>query len=205
MNDAAKIALSPEELELVQNTRWILTKQHITGKLFTMLGEVAEALQRHPALPELARTIAPKISRGEHYRQLPYVMLDYPRLFEQSDTLAIRTFFWWGNYFSVSLQVAGRFLPAVETAVADRASWLAEQGYRLCVHTDPWEHGFEPEYFMPLQEWVEKGRVPAASANGFLKIARSLPVDRWAEAPHFILESADQLLSLLPAHQAPSR
>ena len=33
---------------------------------------------------------SPKISKGENYKGLPYVMLDYPRCFGKTDIFAIR-------------------------------------------------------------------------------------------------------------------
>ncbi len=209
MNDAAKIALSQEEAELVMNTRWILTKQRITGKVYDLMGAAAADIQRlvaaSGAVPETVRLIPPKIARGENYRQLPYLMLDYPRLFDHEDTLAIRTFFWWGHYFSVNLQVAGRWLPGVEKKLREQSAWLAEQGYHICIHRDPWEHAFEPENYMPLGEWMDNGNKPAVSAQGFLKTGRFIRLDQWEEVPRFIRETGAQLLSLLPQDQAPSR
>ena len=208
MNDAAKIALSPEEAELVMNTGWILTKQQITGKVYELMGAAAADLQRlvtaSGAVPEAVRLIPPKIARGENYRQLPYLMLDYPRLFDRQDTLAIRTFFWWGHYFSVNLQVSGCWLPGVEAKLREQSAWLAEQGYHICIHTDPWEQAFEPQNYMPLSEWIGRGKEPAASAHGFLKTGRFIRLDQWEDAPRFIRESAEQLLTLLPGYQAPS-
>jgi hypothetical protein len=209
MSDAAKIALSPEELELVNDTRWILTKQQITAKVYALLGEAAEDLRRiaagNAAIPEAVRMIPPKIARGENYRQLPYVMLDYPRFFGQPDTLALRTFFWWGHFFSVSLQVAGRWLPGTEHRLMEMAEGLAEQGYQLCVYENPWEHALEKDNYIPMGEWISNGRMPSAAASGFLKITRVLPLQQWASAPQFIRETGEQLLSLLPVDQAPSR
>ena len=49
----------------------------------------------------------PKIAKGENYLQLPYVLLDYPRCFDKENIFAIRTMFWWGNFFSITLHLSG--------------------------------------------------------------------------------------------------
>src|SRR5688500_20050079 len=111
--DLAKIQLSQEELVLVQNADWLLTKNRIIGKVYEMFGMLVADVQMMPEknsvlLPEIFAA-SPKISKGENYMGLPYVMLDYPRCFGKSDTFAIRTMFWWGNFFSVTLHLKGRY------------------------------------------------------------------------------------------------
>ena len=70
-------------------------------------------------MPEVIKTSTPKISKGENYKDLPYVMLDYPRCFQKEKTIAIRTFFWWGNFFSINLQLSGEYkeqaLPSLQS------------------------------------------------------------------------------------------
>ena len=61
---------------------------------------------------------SPKISKGENYRGLPYVMLDYPRLFGREEVLAIRTFFWWGHGFSVTLHLKGGYRERISAGIA---------------------------------------------------------------------------------------
>ncbi|HNH23308.1 MAG TPA: hypothetical protein PLY26_14225, partial [Ferruginibacter sp.] len=81
MEPTSKLTLSPEELELVSDSRWILTKQAIIGKVYGIFGGLAERYQAIGAahtLPADVLRMTPKIARGENYRQLPYVMLDYP-------------------------------------------------------------------------------------------------------------------------------
>src|SRR5262245_43273102 len=102
----AKIQLTADELTLVQNADWLLTKNNIIEKVFEMFGDVAagagDIFKQHSAsLPQEAFVQSPKISKGEKYLGLPYVMLDYPRLFTKDDVFAIRTLFWWGNFFSI--------------------------------------------------------------------------------------------------------
>ena len=78
----AKVTLSPKELELVNNADWILTKNLIIQKVYDLFGQVAATYQldvarftEFDATPTC--TISPKISKGEQYQQLPYVMLDF--------------------------------------------------------------------------------------------------------------------------------
>ena len=94
------VELSKNELELVINSEFILTKNRIIEKVYNLFGALSESykntLLRHVnTLPVEAFTTSPKIYKGENYLSLPYVMMDYPRVFLMDDIFAIRSFFWW--------------------------------------------------------------------------------------------------------------
>src|SRR5438105_15186190 len=109
--DRAKIRLSSKEMELVTNADWILTKNTIIEKTKILFGELQEVMTStfNPVAANDYTRVPPKISKGENYRGLPYLILDYPRLFEKENILAIRTMFWWGNFFSITLHLAGSY------------------------------------------------------------------------------------------------
>src|SRR5438270_12291819 len=118
----AKIQLSPAEQKLITNAEILLTKNRVLEKMWLLLEGVQNAMQRRASTfsnPHIFQT-PPKVSRGENYLGLPYLVLDYPRIFQQSDVFAIRSFFWWGNFFSSTLQLSGHFktlaLPKLEAA-----------------------------------------------------------------------------------------
>src|SRR6185369_7340402 len=91
-------------------------------------------------LPAIVSASNPKISRGENYRALPYVMLDYPRHFTKESTLAIRTLFWWGNFFSISLHLSGRCKKNAAAVLKINFATLRQEGYWVCISADPWHH-----------------------------------------------------------------
>src|SRR5712671_4795594 len=111
--NSAKIRLSQAEMELVNNADLILTKNAILKKAYRLLGNLQVEQQKyimlHPSgLPAKVSASTFKISKGENYKELPYLVLDYPRLFEQENIFAVRTMFWWGNFFSITLHLSGR-------------------------------------------------------------------------------------------------
>ena len=94
-----ELQLTPEESSLVENASWLLTKHRIIGKVYGMFGMLSETYsamlpQYSNYIPDNVTSVAPKIYKGEQYRQLPYVMMDLPRYFKGEDTFAIRSFFW---------------------------------------------------------------------------------------------------------------
>src|SRR5437762_7300116 len=100
MKDHSKIQLSLFEMDLVNNAGWILTKNGIIQKAKQLLLGLQEKqqvylqLQSSSISAEVLRPSA-KISKGENYHGLPYLILDFPRFFEHKDIFAIRTMFWW--------------------------------------------------------------------------------------------------------------
>ena len=92
----AKVTLSPKEQELVNNTDWILTKNAVIQKVYDLFGGLSDvyqlALQNQVAItPEDVGIRSPKISKGEQYEGLPWVMLDFPRHFAANDAFGIRS------------------------------------------------------------------------------------------------------------------
>src|SRR4051812_17613378 len=118
----AKIQLSPAEQHLITNAEVLLTKNRVITKIKGLLEDVQDQMLQRAVTFSNAHIFqtGPKISRGENYLGLPYLVLDYPRVFQQHDIFAIRSFFWWGHFFSSTLHVSGHyqetFLPKLEAA-----------------------------------------------------------------------------------------
>ena len=111
--DRTKIRLSQEEEELVATADWILTKNRVIQKINQLLSNVQTSqqqfLQTCTTLEKEVLASSPKISKGENYKGLPWLVLDYPRSFNKEEVFAIRTLFWWGNFFSVTLHLSGKY------------------------------------------------------------------------------------------------
>lgn len=210
METATKIALSEKELQLVCDTGWILTKHSIIQKVYALFGETVPELQtmihdNHLYLPVEVFINSPKISKGENYRLLPYVMLDYPRYFGKEDTIAVRTFFWWGNFFSVSLQLSGVFKANAELALLQHHQWLAENEYAVCINEGPWEHVFDKTNFVPVSDFTKEQFADILERKPFVKIAKKMPLKEWDKARGFIVSVFTDLAEILKNDQAPRR
>lgn len=202
MTEETKITLSPKELELVCNTEWILTKLTIIAKVYQMFGSAAEKMKEVIERKEgkIASVLAgqsPKIFRGENYRQLPYVILDYPRQFGKDETIAIRTMFWWGNFFSLTLQLAGIHKQRSLSAILAKFTDLQRKHYWICVHTSQWEHHFEGDNYVGLATLSKDQFAGILERESFLKLAIKHPLSGWTAAPNFIEESFKEMIDLL--------
>jgi hypothetical protein len=201
MNEA-KIRLSPKERELVTNAEWILTKNAIIHKViqfFSLLQQEQKAhLHAHRVLlPENMLHSSPKISKGENYKGLPYVVLDYPRIFNSSGFGAIRTMFWWGNFFSVTLHIAGKNKKNYEDKVVSAYERLRENDFFVCINSKEWEHDFSEGNYTPLQQISKEGFIASVSGKEFLKISAYLPLNKFEIAASFMLDKFKLLSEVL--------
>lgn len=209
MTEGAKIYLSNKELELVCNSEWIFTKHKIIAKVYQLFGKMAPYMQQTAKeqelnLPEAFFLNPPKIYKGENYRLLPYVMLDYPRYFLKEDAVAIRTLFWWGNFFSVTLHVSGKLKTGMEAGVIKAYPWLKAHNYCICVNHVQWEHHFEKDNYFELQQLSAEEFKTIIKSKNFLKLAKRIPLQQWDAAEIFIRKSFDEMLLLVQSYQAPS-
>ena len=166
---------------------WILTKNSILKKVVGLFAALSEDYR--VVLPVEP---SPKISKGENYQGLPYVMLDYPRLFGREDVLAIRTFFWWGHYFSVTVHLKGTYREQYLPVLQQRWAELAATGFHVGISDDEWRHEHVPENYRPIVSAEDlKDKTGEAGdlvpRPGFLKLSAACGLDRWDEAHEVLL------------------
>lgn len=200
--DRAKITLSTKEAELVSNSDWILTKNQILQKVKWILEDV-QSLQcgffsNHPAiLPEEVMSVAPKISRGENYKGLPWLVLDHPRYFGKEDQFAIRSMFWWGNFFSITLHLSGIYKIKYQQRLNDLYSELKDKSYFIGVNEDLWEHHFESSNYNMIADMTGKGFADILNDKKFIKLAKRIILDRWNDATDELFASFCELIGWL--------
>ena len=192
------VELSKNELELVINSEFILTKNRIIEKVYTLFGSLSEdykkVLNEHKSsLPLPLFSSSPKIYKGENYLGLPYVMMDHPRVFFKDDVFAIRSFFWWGNYFSITLQLSGRYKEFLNSAVALKLQNEFYEDYFICINDSPWKHHFESSNYKHVNAVNPK----EVLNKPFFKIAAKLPLHKWQAAEPFYTKNYSALINLI--------
>jgi len=193
------VELSKNESELVINSEFILTKNRIIEKVYTLFGLLSEdyknkLLTYKTVLPFEVFLSTPKIYKGENYLNLPYVMLDYPRVFLKDDVFAIRSFFWWGNYFSITLQLGGRFLQAYRNKIEVNLKREVNDDYFICINDAPWEHHFEISNYQSLKTFDS---IEPILNRPFIKIAKQHSLSEWNNAIVFYKSNYENLLQLM--------
>jgi hypothetical protein len=151
--EASKIVFSEAEHQLITNAEVILTKNRCIDKIVELFSGLADDYRKSaghliPIAPGIF-SVHPKISKGEKHLDLPWVMLDYPRCFDKvTGHLAIRTFFWWGNFFSIHLQASGKYFQPVADALLNSNIYDDWMGG---ITTDPWDMQLPNRYWQPIE------------------------------------------------------
>ena len=202
MNDISKLTLSDEELQLVNNSHWILTKRVIIEKVYHLFGDLSDAIKAVVEkevnwLPLPVIQSMPKISKGENYLQLPYVLLDHPRCFDAGNTFAVRTMFWWGNFFSVTLQLSGPYKKMFEDELYKKLDLLKQENFFLCINENQWQHHFDKDNYIPVHGLSEIEFKQLTGQMPFIKLAVKFPVQQWNEMPAILERSFFVVLGLL--------
>jgi len=183
--------LSAKELELVSNPEIILTKNAVIGKVYDLFGQLSEAYKTMLTDKDLL-AIGPKIARGENYQGLPWVMLDFPRRFTAEDSFAIRSFFWWGHFFSITLHLSGtsktHLLPLVQTLL-QQAEW---KEWFVGIGDDEWRHDFEADNYQP----ISAHQLQVVSQQNVFKLAIKIPLQEWDNVFDFYVSRFEQLVGL---------
>ncbi|HVG14598.1 MAG TPA: hypothetical protein VM935_06545, partial [Chitinophagaceae bacterium] len=181
MNET-KIQFSKRETEMMCNADIILTKNRILEKVRLMLEVLQEQLRSFQFHADLAPVfnIPPKISRGENYEGLPYLILDYPRFFKPEDIFAIRTMFWWGNFFSTTLHLSGSHKSLYGPVIEANSSLLAQNNFYVGINANPWAHHFEQSNYQVIK--TGKEILAGERQTSHLKLATKIPLDEWPSA-----------------------
>jgi hypothetical protein len=199
-----KIQFSEPEIELLANAGIILTKNKALNKMRLLLEMVLKLqldfLETNRLFHIKIFEIPGKISKGENYLGLPYMILDYPRNFQIDNFLAVRTMFWWGNFFSSTIHISGEYLNLRELIEPQMES-LAKQDYYIGVNQDPWLHHFEPTNYRKISSLSQGEFSAILNEMKHMKIAAKWPLASWQDAHTNLFKSWKFLLktcSLIP-------
>lgn len=186
------VKLSKEELALVTDAELILTKNRIIQKVYDLFGDLSVEYQTKSAsLDAEIISVPAKISKGEQYHGLPWVMLDYPRRFSQTDVFAIRSFFWWGHFFSITLQLQGKYQQRYTSTLA--AGLKHTEHWWIGCGTDAWQHNFDADNYIRVRGEHDLERAP------FIKLAKKIPLQQWDDSFSFYQSSFEEIIGMLGA------
>jgi hypothetical protein len=195
----AKVQFSAEEIRLMADPGVILTKNSVMTKVVGLMAALSGGYKEiwadatvGASRTSAAAAVSPKISRGENYLGLPWVILDYPRFFGRDDIFAIRTMFWWGHTFSVTLHLKGKYKELYLPVIGQHWVALAAAGFHVGRGADEWRHEHAPDNYGVLRA--------AADLHGerdFLKLSAAVGLDRWEDAPDLLTGMFKTLITVL--------
>lgn len=185
--------LTFQEYELVQNTEVFFTKNSIINKCYELFGQVTENFNTiskvYTAIPTQAFLHSPKISKGENYQGLPWVMLDYYRTFNVENSFAIRCFFWWGNSFSFHVYATD----SLKDKILEKLSKLPKNWFG-CINESAWLHEFTTNNYLSINKAMETYKTGSKS---FIKVGCYIPINAWNKAESFYTKAFKEVMELL--------
>jgi hypothetical protein len=198
--EETKISLSPSEFELVTNTEIILTKNRVLQKIQDSLGHLGNREQHFVEINHLSQlqefSIGPKISKGENYVGLPYIILDYPRYSNGEDLFFIRHMFWWGHFFSSTLQVKGKCKNELIQGIQENKMNDVANSYFIGIQKDPWQHHFEPDNYKMISTVNHEELQQISDRQEYIKIATKWPLGDYNTINDLLFESWNYLLKI---------
>jgi hypothetical protein len=197
----SKINFSHDEVNLINNQDFFKQKIIITKKMVSLFNELNDGIDkiknRKENLPEPVKTTSGKISKGENYLGLPYLVLDNPRVFSNKNIFAFRTMFWWGNYFSFTFHLSGNYLNNYKRNIYRNCETLKGKEILICIHSEQWVHHLEKENYESIDSIDRKAIKKLIEEKGFLKLSRKLDLKKWNYVSDFGIETLKEYFSLL--------
>ncbi|MEP6711082.1 MAG: hypothetical protein ABJA37_01635 [Ferruginibacter sp.] len=200
MSEETKIVLSAAELIIVQDTAWILTKQRIIKNVYELFHARVDYIKSSFAkqgifLSPQINLAVPKIYKGENYLQFPYVIMDFPAVFSKEHVFALRTMFWWGNFFSVTLHIAGTYKELYAGSIIKKLN-LAAQDFYICINETEWQHNFEPDNYLAAKQ-ITTIKITEIIERPFIKVALKYDLQQWNNMHQLLEDAYDKIFMLL--------
>lgn len=197
-----KVQFSKDELDLLQNSAWILTKNAIIQKITNGFGELSEEMEAiieatNPVFKSLIQQTRAKVSKGENYGGLPYLVLDYPRVFSRDTVLAIRTFFWWGNHFSITLHSKGWLVPTISAKIIKNLAMLQKGNYFMATSGDEWVHNLQADPHEALEGLNDETSKQKLKEAQFIRLGKIVPIGLWPKVRDSLWNGFEELRQLI--------
>lgn len=178
-----------DELETMSNKEFFFIKHCITDKIILFMEQTRENYRNVIKnltidFPQGTDFTDGKISKGENYELLPYLILDYPRLFTPKNTLAIRTMFWWGEGLNITFLLGGDILQKLKNSIKDVVLKFKGDNVFFCIHHSSWQYHFRKDNYLLISETSPEIINTQIDMNNFIKITQRFNIqdyEIWAE------------------------
>lgn len=178
-----EIYFTPQEFEVTRNITFLKVKREAIDKVMNFFSQYRYALdqlmkenQWYSMIPCKPGDV--KIAKGDNYRELPYVVMDYPRKFTFSDIFAYRSMFWWGHFFSFTLHLQGKSLRKFRSAFEQSLEPRRSKEIYICVNEHPWDYHYGKDNYKKLNEFQNNELSILIRNKDFLKLSAQIPLQR---------------------------
>jgi hypothetical protein len=143
------IKLTNHQLKLAADTDYPITKNQVIANISLLFDELGKHLQQthFEGSFQFLNHGSYKVTRGENYQGLPYIVLDYPKISGTDFPIVMRTMFWWGKYFSFNIIIQDESL----LNKIKPANWLDKNRELFALtSTDKWDNDVLSNAYEPF-------------------------------------------------------
>ena len=178
------MSLSDKELSMIEDKDFLITKVNIISEIEILMNNTKERIinainKEKLNLVSEEHLTKGKVSKGEYYRELPFVILDFPSVFEKENVFAYRTMFWWGHFFSTTLHLQGKYLELFRAKLVINFDLLLHQDIFICVGETPWEYHYGKDNYVKLSSQ----HIEIIKNSSFIKLSKRIPLEQIESVP----------------------
>ncbi|MGZ5244293.1 MAG: hypothetical protein ACXWDO_05215 [Bacteroidia bacterium] len=178
-NNAIKFTLY--EKQIIQDTNFLIAKRHAMQKVDELFSVLQQKLAlQEPYILRLENALnthlqGAKISKGENYKGLPYVVLDFPKYIIGNDVFLFRSMFWWGNFYSFSIFLQGEPLEKLKHFF-DTDDMAKDAELYIGLGDKLWEYDYTAENYVSANTFSATQLKDIMNKNT-VKLSYKFPVD----------------------------
>jgi hypothetical protein len=200
MSNITKVTLSDGQLAIATDKNIILTKREVietAAALFnSLIPIINESFCNTISHIEKLSSAIPKITKGENYNGFPYVILDYPAVFEKENIFALRTMFWWGNFISITLHLSGKYKKSFEKIILKNLK--NKNDFFIAIAESEWQHNFKEDNYKKASA-INDGEMKIIQQNNFIKVALKYELHHWNMMQSILPEGYKKINELMLA------
>ena len=193
---STNIDFTTDEFSLMSDKDILIKKRVIQSKIYKLLEQtqarIGDVVGDFEAFLPVNFSHA-KISQGENYLSLPYMVLDFPSSFSKNNIFAFRTMFYWGNFFSNTLHLEGEYLESSRQILYAGTASLIESNVYISTGKTPWHYHFEPDNYIALAQ----DNCSKLLHDKFIKLSTKIELDKWHKLPEMSAGYLQKLLLLI--------
>jgi hypothetical protein len=186
-----------EEQQFLSDPSFFILKASIfkkTAHTFNILNEQLLQSSQFHKLPAEVQKHRGKISKGENYSGLPWMVLDFPRHFKSDNIFAYRCLFWWANEYSFTLHLSGIYFDKVDL---NHILKKLDANYYICVHESPWNYYFKDDNYITVESAIKNNWVNKLQQKKFLKLSCRLPLNESGQIITCASQNFNKLVDIL--------
>jgi hypothetical protein len=168
--------LTKHELDFASTVEYPLIKQNVVHKVGLLMDDTGQKLNRLFRENHLIDLAQHKITRGERYKEMPYVVMDFPQIKGPDFNIVLRTMFWWGHYFTCNLIIKTSLLDLEKTAKNIRKL----KKTKILTGSNLWEQELETDDYKKVSDLSKKEILRLLEDSEYLKLSGKISLREYS-------------------------